>query len=648
MADSCNRLKSAQRYCPPPLEGVVHVAGKVYIAEGPCGGGFSLGGGRMNRIGQTVLFWTLLWVIALRAQATDVTFTDISQAAGFSNATSCSLSAAWSDYDEDGDIDVIVASHVQNNTGGTDHFYRNNGDLTFTDVIDQNGVVGFTEDPHGAGWGDFDNDGDADLVLGHGLLLGKSPQNNEFYRNAGDGTFTEIAAAAGITPQETQQITGVSWVDVNNDGLLDLFLSGKSRDQALLGNFLYQNNGDSTFTDTAVAAGLNEYDGQTTSAAWQDYDVDGDPDVFLCFNKDGQVATKLGSSVLYQNNGDGTYTDVTVTSGLVTHNTCKAAAWGDYDNDGLSDLFMTSLAANPTLLYRNNGDGTFTDVGVAAGVSETLESDGAAWGDVDNDADLDLLVVTGENDTQPNRLYKNNGDGTFSDVGASVGIAGQVEGKGADGMMMDADNDGFLDIFITNGAGGTDACPNGPYLLFHNNHENGHHWLKTQLVGQVSNRDGIGAKVWVSTSDGVTQYRQHFGPQHLMAQDRLPLHFGLGTQTVVTRIEVHWPSGLVSELSNVPADQMVTLVEPDAVAITKAIWQSNTCTLKIEASSSGGNGVVLTVDRFGSLNYNSTTGVHMKSFRGVKVSPSTVVVTSTGGGSATASVLTQGSAECML
>ncbi len=651
---------------------------------------------RMKKVAGAVLLY-VLWTVA-HVQAAGVTFTDLSQSAGF-NATSCSLSAAWGDADNDGDMDVMVASHIQPKSGGRNHFYRNNGNLTFTDVIDQNGLLSYTEDPHGVGWGDFDNDGDADLAVAHGLLLGKSPQNNELYENAGNGVFGDIAAGAGVTAPATQQVTGVSWIDENNDGFLDLFLAGKSGDMTALGNFLYRSNGDGTFSDAAAIAGLGAYDGQTASAAWQDYDDDGDLDVFLCFNKDASVVVKTGKSVLYQNNGDGTYSDATAASGLVTHNTCKTAAWGDYNDDGVPDLFISSLGGNANALYRNLGDGTFSDVGVMANVAEKVESHGATWGDYDNDGHLDLLVITGDNVTQHNRLYRNNGDGTFSDVSIAAGAAGLGLGKGTDGMMVDADNDGALDLFVTNGEGSATTCSVGPYLFLHNNHEENHHWLKIQLVGQIGNRDGIGAKVRLATPDGRVQYRQHFG-QHFFAQDRLPLHFGLGAQTQADTLEVHWPSGVVDIIGNVAADQVLVVMEgvtdtdddndgvldtdeiaagsdplnaastpevcdgldndldgavdegfpdtdgdgvsdcvdTDNLTVIRATWSASRLSLSVQATSSYGGSSTLTVTGFGNLIYNATTAIHQRGFAGVVSNPGSITITSTGGGTIVSNV----------
>jgi hypothetical protein len=479
----------------------------------------------------------------------EVTYTDLSAAGGFGGVTSCSLSAAWSDYDNDGDMDVITIGHIQSASGSLNQLYRNNGNLTFSDVIASSGVLkAFSEDPHGAGWGDFDRDGDADLFIAHGVWLDQSAQNHEFYRNDGGGVFSDIAVSAGVTIPNNRSMTGVSWVDYNNDGSSDLFVSGLTA-YKLFGNLLYQNDGSGIFTDQAVAAGVAQQSMETYSAAWQDYDSDGRMDIFLC--TDG---------VLFKNNGDGSFSDVTAAAGVTPLGDCSAAAWGDYDNDQDADLFVSSGAAVANALYRNNGDGSFTDVGPTAGVADTIATEGAMWGDYDNDADLDLLVVSLQNKTDVDRLYKNNGDGTFTDVGGVAGVAVQVAGNGADGMMVDTDNDGFLDMFITNGRGGTGTCQAGPYQFFHNNGENGYHWFKVKLIGSSSNADGIGAKVWLTTAGG-TQYHEHSGPQHSLSQDQASLHFGLGVHATTDHVEVHWPSGQVDHLVNLDADQEVVLTE---------------------------------------------------------------------------------------
>jgi hypothetical protein len=489
------------------------------------------------------------------------TFTDVTHPAGLANTFSCSIGLAWGDATNDGLTDLWVFSHVQPTSGGISHLYGNNGDGTFTDLIDQAGEVEpFTADQHGGGFGDVDNDGDQDMFITQGLLFGLNLNSkNEYYISNGDGTFVDLTDEAGVTiipdeidPTETsQQITGTNWIDVDNDGDLDLYASGR-RDEGTKGSLLYINDtGDgTTFTDVAVAAGLGNYLGDDFSAVWQDYDGDGDIDLFKCLD-----------GLLMQNNGDGTFSDVTIGAGITPVDNCRTGAWGDVDNDGDADLFISTLGSPANLLYENQGGGAFIDVTVTAGVGDQTETQGAQFADYDNDQDLDLLVITGNNTSQSNRLFQNDGTGIFTDVGPAAGVAGHVGGKGQDGAFADYNGDGFLDIAVTNGGGSLPICPNGSYLLFRNNGQSANNWLMIELEGQQSNRDGIGAKVWVTTPDAVVQYHQYFGPQHFDGQDSLPIHFGLGSNTVVSTIDIEWPSGQTDQLSNVAINQLLAVSE---------------------------------------------------------------------------------------
>ena len=213
-------------------------------------------------------------------------------------------------------------------------------------------------------------------------------------------------------------------------------------------------------------------------------------------------------------------------------------------------------------LYRNNGDGTFTDVTDEAGLGAISNNRAAAWGDFNNDGYLDLYVVNSGSDPDgkgANYLYRNNGDGTFTDVAASVGVDDVVASRGRGAAWADYDDDGFLDLFVTNGEDGTDFI-SGPQFLFHNQ-GNGNHWLTVKLVGTTSNRQALGAKVTIHTGQTI-QYRELNGADgHYLSQGAAPLHFGLGQTTVVDTMTIKWPSGLSQTLNNVSADQDIIVTE---------------------------------------------------------------------------------------
>ena len=306
----------------------------------------------------------------------DGTFTDVTTAAGVGD-TGNSISSVWGDYDDDGDLDLNVGNYGQANK-----LYRNNGDGTFTDVTSAAGV-GDTGISWALSWGDYDKDGRLDLYVANG------GQANKLYRNNRDGTFTDVASAAGVG--DTGNSYGSSWVDFDNDGNLDYHVA--NRGQA---NKLYRNNGDGTFTNVASAAGVADT-GSTFSSVWGDYDDDGDPDLFL--------ANYAQANKLYRNNGDGSFTDVTTAAGVGGSTSGKTwtASWVDFDSDGHLDLSVPNDYAS-NKLYHNNGDGTFTDVTSAAGVGDTGRAIGSAWGDYDADGAPDLYVANYE---QANKLYRN-------------------------------------------------------------------------------------------------------------------------------------------------------------------------------------------------------------------------------------------------
>ena len=466
--------------------------------------------------------------------ATDaLTFADVSETAGIFEYN-LGWGAAWGDYDSDGYIDIMTVGHL----GSICQLWHNNGDGTFADVTTAAGLLTADGDAHGPCWADLDNDGDLDLYVAKGTTKEDKPLNyNDLWRNDGDSTFANIAESSDVTGIGCPN-RGAYAVDYDNDGDLDLFIPSFFIHDRPQGNLLYRNDGDFQFTDVAAEAGISE-GFRNWGAAWTDYDLDG----FIDF-----VITR--ETALYRNLGDGTFEDVSSAAGIGSSDFSNSEAWGDFDNDGYPDLYVaTDVVA---ILYRNNGDGTFTDVTEESGAINTSRALGADWGDYDNDGYLDLYVV---NYSRPNRLFRNNRDGTFTDVAVSVGVAAEEFGNGSDASFIDYNNDGFLDLFVCNGAGPAA----GPYLLFKNN-GNLNHWLKIELIGQASNSGGVGARITLTAGKAIL-YRQHFG-QHCMAQNHIPVHFGLRGATTVGSIVIEWPSGASQELDNIAADQTLTVIEP--------------------------------------------------------------------------------------
>jgi hypothetical protein len=482
--------------------------------------------------------------------SSDPIFTDATRSAGLHGMGYTFGDPIWGDFDNDGNLDLFVDNHY--NIGS--YLYRNNGNGTFTDIRPISGLRP-AGDRHGSAWVDFNNDGALDLSVTKGALAGHGlgDKKDELYQNLGASQFTDVADAAGVT-NTWGRGRSVAWGDYNNDGYVDLLLGNTQTNLVLL-----KNNGDGTFLDVTVQAGLEGL--QYNECVFADYDNDGFPDI-CCTDS---AAFNAPGDLLLKNNGDGTFTDVSHQAGIGRLSDGRSIAWGDYNNDGYLDLFISRGMDDGSLvqsLYRNNGDGTFTDVSNRSGLGIIANSRAAAWGDFNNDGYLDLYVVDSGSDPVgkgANHLFRNNRNGTFTDVASNAGVQVLVASRGRGAAWGDYDNDGFLDLFVTNGEGNTDFVM-GPQILFHNE-RNSNHWLKINLIGTTSNRQGLGAKVTIRVG-ARSQYREANGAMgHYLSQGAAPLHFGLGKATVVDQIIVKWPSGVNQILSNISADQAITVTE---------------------------------------------------------------------------------------
>ncbi|MEO5718899.1 MAG: CRTAC1 family protein [Chthoniobacterales bacterium] len=487
-------------------------------------------------------------------------FTNVSTAVGLvAEAKKSWGNPIWGDMNNDGFIDLIVPTHGLASSGGP-FVYLNNAGNTFTDIRATSGIKLGPEfdskDWHGISFGDFNGDGNLDVYVAEGSKGGVAEKRDLLFSGHGDGTFTYASDTAGIETSLNRGRGGF-FVDYDNDGQLDLF--AKNYDSS---NVLYHNDG-TTLVPAPDGGGLADQTfgiGFGSIVAFNDYDLDGFMDLVIA--GDGNTLQ------LYHNEGDGTFKNVSVGSGVVPQFNSKGIGWGDYDNDGLPDLFVARAEQGTSgitgaSLYHNNGDGTFEDVTEAAGVAVTGSCWAAVWGDYDNDGYLDVFVTSsgdaGVGPGNANKLFHNNGDGTFTNVAMGNGLAledGVSLHKGA--AWGDYDNDGFLDLIIKDGVGGEED--NGPgalglHRLFKNN-GNANHFLKIILKGTQSNLNGIGARVIVTTATGVIyqQYDGGGGGQYC-SQSSQPMHFGLGAATGAS-VEVHWPSGLVSNFPAVPRTRL--------------------------------------------------------------------------------------------
>jgi hypothetical protein len=477
----------------------------------------------------------LLFALGLAMPAGAAQFTDIAPFLGLPGA----IGAAWGDYDGDGYADLFLAGNDAVGYGAL--LLRNNGGLSFADTSASAGILTTFVGQIAPVWGDYDNDGALDLFVASDGLV---PQ---LYRNDG-GHFTDVASEAGLPAILTTGNASrtAAWCDYDGDGWLDLFVSSSS-------SRLIHNNGDGTFGDATSAAWMAEADGGNC-CAWGDYDNDGLPDL---------VVTRAAPrpALLYHNNGDGTFTEAGGFLSAVVGGV--GVAWGDYDNDGRLDLYITS-GASPTRdrLFHNDGSGAFTDLAASAGMAGDVSSaDSVAWADYDNDGSLDIYVGNTQTGGE-SLLYHNNGNGTFTNVAHTEGMAGTYHDEAA--VWADMDLDGRLDLFQA-----------GQLIsrLFYNIGPAGN-WLRVRALasgtGDASGggpvRDAIGARVELNldnddsfpTAGQRTLTRLIDGGSGFLSQNEQVAHFGLGSATLVA-VRVRFPDGSVVVHRSVPANQQITI-----------------------------------------------------------------------------------------
>jgi hypothetical protein len=492
---------------------------------------------------------------------------------------------AFLDYDNDGWLDLFVLSGTRlgdTPAGATNRLYRNNRDGTFTDVTEKAGLLR-------TGWasavtvGDYDNDGNDDLFItcyGHHAL----------YHNNGDGTFTDVTEKAGLRQPAIRYGSGCTWVDYDRDGHLDLCVAtylnttleklpkpGDNPDcrwkgvpvncgpRGLPPGFiqLFHNNGDGTFTDVSKSSGIAAASGSypmTVVAA--DYDNDGWPDLY--------VACDSTPSWLFRNRHDGTFREEALERGAALsedglEQAGMGVAIGDYDLDGNLDIFKTHFSDDTNVLYRNDGKGNFDDVTIRTGLG--VETRYVGWGagmmDLDNDGFPDLFVVTGsvypEVERQlpaytlrtPRLVFRNLGDGRFEELidDAGPGVAAAHTSRGC--AFGDFDNDGDVDVVVVN--------LNEPPSLLRNDVSSRGHWLKVLLIGTTSNRSAIGARV-TAHYDKRTQAQEVMAQSSFYSANDRRLHFGLGAATSAD-LAIRWPNGATEQISGVPADQLIIIRE---------------------------------------------------------------------------------------
>ena len=452
------------------------------------------------------------------------TFTDISSLARINNEGH-NTGVAVGDYDQDGWQDVYVS--VRN---GANRLYRNLGDGTFSNVAPALGLD-YAGDTRVSSWADINNDGHLDLYLGNNL------EEDKLFENNGDGTFSDITQAAGISNLEKPHST--LFADINMDGLLDIYVANFQSE-----NKLYLNSGLSVFVDYTTQSGALDML-NNMGAVFFDYDEDGDPDLYL--THDGQP------SILYQNDGSGHFTDVSAGSGLNLDGYGMGVDIGDINRDGHMDVYVTNLFEN--YLFLNNGNGTFTEIGAAAGVDDY----GMGWGinffDFDNDGWVDIHIANDSYFSDYNNVvYRNNGDLTFDKVLTDNPIASDKAAYGS--ACFDMDRNGLLEVFIANyGTGSVNQNQ-----LFRNDSDP-LHFIAFNLVGTASNSLAIGAKISIIDEQGKKHYDEVTAGSGFASQNSMMHHFGLGPAENIHELKIEWPSGLVQQLSNLPADHFYEITE---------------------------------------------------------------------------------------
>jgi enediyne biosynthesis protein E4 len=499
------------------------------------------------------------------------------------------------DYDNDGRLDIYLVNGapladptpkgtVPQKTGPQywNRLYHQKPDGTFEDITEKSGLQGAGYGM-GVAVGDYDNDGYEDLyVTAYG--------GNKLYHNNGNGTFTDVTQKAGVGGSGWS--TSAAWVDLDGDGFLDLVVlryldwdfddiwCGEHKEGYRaychpdyfkpIAPLVYHNNKDGTFTEIAQKIGLSK-PGKGLGVAIADYDRDGHIDLF--------VANDSMFEFLYHNKGDGNFDEVSLTAGVAVDQDGRTYAgmgvdFADYNNDGWPDIVVTDLANQRYALYQNNGDGTFTYASQNIGVGQmTLTHSG--WGvrffDYDNDGWKDLLIAQGHDlDTielnypnlhyrEPMLLARNTGHG-FLDVSAESGSVFRLPWVARGMAVGDLDNDGRLDAVVTTN--------DGPAHILRNEGSTQNHWILLKLVGHTSNRDAIGASVTLVTGSGPQYATVSTAGSYLSASDKR-VHFGVGQDRSIQKIEIRWPSGISQTLKDIPADQILQIDEPSPQPTSK-------------------------------------------------------------------------------
>ncbi|WP_411768691.1 FG-GAP-like repeat-containing protein [Winogradskyella sp. A3E31] len=510
-----------------------------------------------NLLIQRLVLFILLFVFSIHSFSQNFNRVESSVGLGILQENN---GVAVADYDGDNDLDIFIVAKAKddpNSPKTISRLFRNDNNGAFTDVTEASGLVnllsqdeggddwfGLDGQKSGASWGDYNNDGLPDLFLTYSFKV-------QLWRNIGNGTFANVTGISGFDTTNDCRNTGATWFDYDNDGDLDIYISDWDE---CASNQLYRNNGNGTFQDVTSSTGIQAQMGLASYAALPfDFNSDGFMDLYISNDFDEP-------NDLYINSNGTTFTNQAASYGVDTMGDDMGITIGDYNLDGFFDLFITAIDDN--FLLTNNGDNTFSENADQFGVGNTLWAWGTRFSDFDLDGDEDLFVVNGyefENrSVEPNFYFKNlhvEGQNTFEDISEQLGLNEQT--ISVEVIDFDYDNDGDIDLFVTNNDGSSFLYENT--LLNFDDENPSSHWFKVVLEGTISNRDAIGTIVKITTSNG--NQKRYYSGVGFLSQSLQPVHFGLDDVTTIDSIEIQWPSGLVESYTNIESDVTIKATE---------------------------------------------------------------------------------------